>query len=104
MQLFLHAPEHVFMLRGNHEYYIEYRGRIYGGVKPAEAITHLIGHMPDEMFVAYMNLFESLPNVLVFDRVLLRTRRNPARFHPAGEMARPLEPQRPGDPLPDALE
>src|SRR5262249_49655056 len=34
MELYLAAPEHVFPLRGNHEYYIEYRGRIYGGVKP----------------------------------------------------------------------
>ncbi|MCG8423842.1 MAG: metallophosphoesterase [Proteobacteria bacterium] len=69
MQLFLHAPEHVFMLRGNHEYYIEYRGRIYGGVKPAEAINTMVGYMPDEMFYAYMNFFDSLPNMLIFDRL-----------------------------------
>jgi uncharacterized tellurite resistance protein B-like protein len=69
MQLFLAMPEHVYMLRGNHEYYIEYRGRIYGGVKPAEAINTLIGYMPSEMFASYMNLFEALPNVLVFDRI-----------------------------------
>jgi hypothetical protein len=67
MQLFLAAPEHVFPLRGNHEYYIEYRGRIYGGVKPAEAINSLIGYMPDEMFEAYMRLFDEIPNVLLFD-------------------------------------
>ncbi len=70
MQLFCSAPEHVFPLRGNHEYYLEYRGRIYGGVKPAEAITTLQGHMPDEMFETYMALFESLPNLLFFDRTL----------------------------------
>lgn len=69
MQLFLSAPEHVFVLRGNHEYYIEYRGRIYGGVKPAEAINTLVGYMPGEMFQSYMNLFESLPNSLIFDRL-----------------------------------
>jgi Calcineurin-like phosphoesterase len=69
MQLFLAMPEHVFMLRGNHEYYIEYRGRIYGGVKPAEAINTLIGYMPSEMFTSYMNLFEALPNVLIFDKI-----------------------------------
>ncbi len=68
MQLFLTAPEHVFPLRGNHEYYLEYRGRIYGGVRPAEAINSLIGHMPDEMFYAYMQMFESLPNILLFGR------------------------------------
>ncbi len=68
LQLFLNAPDHVFVLRGNHEYYIEFRGRIYGGVKPAEAINTLVGHMPKEMFETYMKLFEELPNMLIFDR------------------------------------
>ena len=70
MQLFLAAPEHVFPLRGNHEYYIEYRGRIYGGVKPAEAINTLIGHIPGEVFQQYMRMFEELPNVLFFDDLM----------------------------------
>jgi hypothetical protein len=70
MQLYLAAPEHVFPLRGNHEYYIEYRGRIYGGVKPAEAINTLIGHMPGEVFAEYMKMFEELPNMLFFDDVM----------------------------------
>ena len=70
MQLFLAAPEHVFPLRGNHEYYIEYRGRIYGGVKPAEAINTLVGHMPGEIFAEYMHMFEALPNMLFFDDLM----------------------------------
>jgi hypothetical protein len=70
MQLYLAAPEHVFPLRGNHEYYIEYRGRIYGGVKPAEAINSLVGHMPGEVFVEYMHMFEALPNMLFFDDLM----------------------------------
>jgi hypothetical protein len=70
MQLFLAAPEHVFPLRGNHEYYIEYRGRIYGGVKPAEAINTLAAHMPGEVFAAYMRMFEALPNLLFFDDLM----------------------------------
>ena len=70
MQLFLAAPEHVIPLRGNHEYYVEFKGRIYGGVKPAEAINSLVGHMPDSMFVLYMKLFESLPNALLFGQHL----------------------------------
>ena len=70
MQLFLAAPDHVFPLRGNHEYYIEYRGRIYGGVKPAEAINTLVGHMPGEVFAEYMRMFEALPNVLFFDDLM----------------------------------
>ena len=70
MQLFLAAPDHVFPLRGNHEYYIEYRGRIYGGVKPAEAINTLVGHMPGEVFAEYMHMFEALPNILFFDDLM----------------------------------
>ena len=70
MQLFLAAPDHVFPLRGNHEYYVEYRGRIYGGVKPAEAINTLIGHMPGEVFAEYMKMFEELPNMLFFDDLM----------------------------------
>lgn len=70
MQLFLAAPDHVFPLRGNHEYYIEYRGRIYGGVKPAEAINTLVGHMPGEVFAEYMKMFEELPNMLFFDDLM----------------------------------
>ena len=70
MQLYLAAPDHVFPLRGNHEYYIEYRGRIYGGVKPAEAINTLIGHMPGEVFAEYMKMFEELPNMLFFDDLM----------------------------------
>jgi hypothetical protein len=70
MQLYLAAPDHVFPLRGNHEYYIEYGGRIYGGVKPAEAINTLVGHLPGEVFAEYMKLFEALPNMLFFDDMM----------------------------------
>jgi len=70
MELFLAAPDHVFPLRGNHEYYIEYRGRIYGGVKPAEAINTLVNHVPGEVFAAYMRLFEELPSMLFFDDLM----------------------------------
>jgi hypothetical protein len=70
MQLYLTAPEHVYFLRGNHEYYLEYGGRIYGGVRPAEAINSLEGYMPQEMFEAYMRLFEAMPSMLLFGRTL----------------------------------
>jgi hypothetical protein len=70
MQMFMSVPDHVYVLRGNHEYYIEFNGRIYGGVRPAEAINSMAGYMPNEMFQAYMRLFESMPNMLLFHRVL----------------------------------
>ncbi|MDW8250810.1 MAG: metallophosphoesterase family protein, partial [Myxococcales bacterium] len=69
-QLFCTVPEHVYMLRGNHEYYVELNGRIYGGVKPAEAISSLQDIAPREVFVKYMKFFEAMPNMLLFDRTI----------------------------------
>lgn len=66
MQLFSTVPDHVYMLRGNHEYYVEVRGQIYGGVKPAEAINTLRPHLPIDVFRRYMTLFNEMPNVLLF--------------------------------------
>ena len=68
IQMSMKAPEHVFALRGNHEYYIEHRGVVYGGVKPAEAINSLKPHVSEDVFRCYMRLFEVLPNTLLFDR------------------------------------
>jgi len=70
LQLFATAPEFVTVLRGNHEYYVEYKGNIYGGVKPAEAINTLKPHVPMEVFRHYQSTFEVMPNMLFFDRML----------------------------------
>jgi hypothetical protein len=70
MQMAITAPEHVYVLRGNHEYYVEHKGQVYGGVKPAEAINTLKPHLPVEFFRRYMKLFDLLPNVLLFDRTI----------------------------------
>ena len=68
--LFCTAPEHVVILRGNHEYFIEFEGRVFGGVKPSEAFDSLKGRAPDDVFRDYMLLFEDLPTALLFDRTL----------------------------------
>jgi len=70
MQVYVTAPDHVYVLRGNHEYYLEYKGQVYGGVKPAEAINSLKPHLPVEVFRKYMEAFDALPNVLLFDKVM----------------------------------
>jgi uncharacterized tellurite resistance protein B-like protein len=70
MQIFCTAPDHVYVLRGNHEYYLEYKGQIFGGVKPAEAINTLKPHLPVEVFQHYMRLFDKMPNVLLFGRTM----------------------------------
>jgi hypothetical protein len=69
LSLLVTAPEHVVVLRGNHEYYVEFNGNIYGGVKPAESINTLKGHVPLDVFRKYAQLFEALPNVFIFDRM-----------------------------------
>ncbi|MCB9567126.1 MAG: metallophosphoesterase [Myxococcales bacterium] len=70
LNLFLTVPEHVFVLRGNHEYYIEFQGKIHAGVRPAEAIHTLSPLVPDDVFARYLDFFESMPNMLFFDQIL----------------------------------
>ena len=70
LQLFVTAPDHVVMLRGNHEYYVEVNGTMYGGVKPAEAINTLKPLLPVDVFRHYRTLFEQMPNTLLFDRFM----------------------------------
>lgn len=70
MQLFVAVPDHVFVLRGNHEYYVELNGRVLAPVRPSEAMNALVDIAPKEVFAAYMRLFEALPNMLIFDRTL----------------------------------
>lgn len=70
LKLYLTVPEHVYVLRGNHEYYIEYKGRVYGGVKPADTINSLSQVLPGEVFERYLAFFETMPNSLLYDNLL----------------------------------
>jgi hypothetical protein len=70
LQLFVTAPDHVILLRGNHEYYVEVNGTMYAGVKPAEAINSLKPHLPVDVFRHYKTLFDRMPNMFLFDRFL----------------------------------
>ena len=68
MRLFVTVPNSVYVLRGNHEYYLEHQGRILAPVRPAEGMMGLQGVASDAYFREYMQLFEALPTSLVFDR------------------------------------
>jgi len=68
LQLYLAVPDHVVPLRGNHEYYVELNGRIYGAVRPSEAMNDLLTVAPQDMFASYMKLFDALPCSLAFDQ------------------------------------
>ena len=81
LQLFTLAPDHVFLLRGNHEYYVEYRGRVVGGVTPSEAINTLMGYMPQKMFAGFKDFFDSMPNMLLFESDAICACRDSPRRH-----------------------
>jgi hypothetical protein len=66
MQLYNKMPNLVFPLRGNHEYYIDVGGRVMAPVRPCEAMESISRVAENEVFVAYMKLFDALPNVLAF--------------------------------------
>ena len=70
MRLFTAAPGDVYLLRGNHEYYVELNGRVLAPVRPAEAMTSLQGIAQQHVFAAFMKLFEALPTSFVFDRTM----------------------------------
>lgn len=70
LQLFVAMPEHVVVLRGNHESFHNVDGRIYSGVHPAEALASITPHVPPEMLEAYRVLFEHMPTSLLVDRTL----------------------------------
>ncbi len=70
LHLFVGAPEHVYVLRGNHEMFIEHEGVIYSAVRPAESIEGVRMHASREMLLEYMTLWESLPGMLLFGRTL----------------------------------
>jgi hypothetical protein len=70
LQLYVAAPDHVYPLRGNHEYYVEINGKVLAPVRPCEAMNDIKDVAPTEVFAKYMHLFEALPTSLAFDRTL----------------------------------
>ena len=70
LQLFAKAPDHVILLRGNHEYYIEHQGKVYGAVRPSEAMDRLKPHFSEEIFQHYVKLFEAMPNTFLFEKFM----------------------------------
>jgi len=68
MRLYVTVPNAVYVLRGNHEYYIEHQGRILAPVRPAEGMMNLQGVADDAFFKEYLQLFEALPTSLAFER------------------------------------
>lgn len=70
LQLFVAMPDHVFVLRGNHEHLRWFDNRIISGVHPAEALASIAAHVPIEMLDSYRILFEHMPTSLLCDHTL----------------------------------
>lgn len=70
LRLFAEFPEHVVMLRGNHEHYVERDGVLISKVVPAEAMKRLTAHLPRTYFDGYKLLFERMPTVAFFERIM----------------------------------
>jgi uncharacterized tellurite resistance protein B-like protein len=70
LQLFAKHPDHVIVLRGNHEYYVEHQGKVYGAVRPSEAMSTLKPHLSDDVFQHYIRLFDAMPTSLLFEKFL----------------------------------
>lgn len=70
LHLFVSLPDHVILLRGNHEWFHWLDGRITSGVYPAEALASIAPHVPVEMLEAYRVLFEAMPTSFIFERSL----------------------------------
>jgi len=69
MKLFTMYPEHVFLLRGNHEFYLEGDGTIIPAVQPADGLAALQRVAPFEVQRYYKLLFDSLAGALAFEQL-----------------------------------
>jgi hypothetical protein len=70
LHLFVAMPDHVILLRGNHESLMWFDNRIISGVHPAEALASILPHVPIEMLEAYRLLFEHMPTSFICERSL----------------------------------
>ncbi|MDY0000181.1 MAG: metallophosphoesterase family protein, partial [Polyangia bacterium] len=71
-RLFCAAPDHVFVLRGNHEDFSEddSGALIDSAVRPAESIEAFRPVAPFSLLRSYAETFRALPHALLFGRIL----------------------------------
>jgi hypothetical protein len=70
LHLFVSMPEHVILLRGNHEWLRWFENRISSGVYPAEGLASIAPYVPIEMLEGYRLLFEHMPTSLLCERLM----------------------------------
>lgn len=70
LHLLVLLPDHVVMLRGNHELFTRAGDRIASAVTPAEALPLLAERAPVELLEAYRHLFDHMPTSMLCERTL----------------------------------
>lgn len=71
LHLFASMPDHVILLRGNHEWFRWFPNNTIGSaVYPAEGIASIAPYVPVEMLEAYRVMFEHMPTSLIVDRTI----------------------------------
>ncbi len=71
LMLQLHAPDHVVILRGNHELLLEHEGLVGSAVSPAESVDAVRWRVPPGTLADHVALTDAMPTALLFDRVLM---------------------------------
>ena len=70
LQLFVSMPDHVIVLRGNHEHLKWIDNNIVSCVYPAEALASIAPNVSIDTIEAYRMLFEHMPTSFICDRTL----------------------------------
>lgn len=70
LKLLVTFPEHVILLRGNHEFLVRREASVVSAVNPAEAVPALSAIATVDLLEAYRHLFDHMPTSLLFDRTL----------------------------------
>jgi len=70
LQLLVAFPNHVVLLRGNHELLVRHGGSVVSAVKPCEAVPSIAGHVTVDVLEAYRHLFEHMPSAFLCDRTI----------------------------------
>jgi hypothetical protein len=70
LQLQTLFPDHVVLLRGNHEYLVRVGEQVVSAVIPAEAVPSIADRAPPGILEAYRHLFEHMPTSMLFERTL----------------------------------